>query len=263
MVCDVGQGEAVLIRAGPRAAVVVDTGPDPAAMSRCLAGAGVVIVPLLILTHFHADHFGGFEAVLGGTAVAQVWHGPQPSPVANAAAVSTALDRAGVPARAAWTGDTFVSGDVSVEVLWPYRVLDPVGAAGGDGTAINDASLAMRLQLPGLSLLCLGDLEVASQEQLLDRTRPAALDADVSTVAHHGSGVQVPALYQAVSPRLAVASAAADNEYGHPNPLTMAMVSATGSRVVSTATSGWVSMRVDGSGIEVSTARGAAAGVAS
>ncbi|GAE73835.1 hydrolase [Cutibacterium acnes JCM 18916] len=35
-ICDVGQGSAALVRAGPHEAVVVDTGPDPHRLSRCL-----------------------------------------------------------------------------------------------------------------------------------------------------------------------------------------------------------------------------------
>ena len=48
----------------PRSAVVVDSGPDPAAMRRCLDRLGISRVPLLILTHFHADHVDGLDGVL-------------------------------------------------------------------------------------------------------------------------------------------------------------------------------------------------------
>ena len=47
-----------------RAAVVIDTGPDAAAMRRCLDQLRVAVVPLLILTHFHADHVDGLSGVL-------------------------------------------------------------------------------------------------------------------------------------------------------------------------------------------------------
>ena len=45
----------------PGAGVVVDAGPDPTAVDRCLAGSGCVEVPLLVLTHFHADHVDGLR----------------------------------------------------------------------------------------------------------------------------------------------------------------------------------------------------------
>ncbi|MCW2943570.1 MAG: internalization-related competence protein ComEC/Rec2, partial [Actinoallomurus sp.] len=53
--CDVGQGDGLALFAGPGQAVVVDTGPDPRPMDRCLRDLRIGSVPLLVLTHPHAD----------------------------------------------------------------------------------------------------------------------------------------------------------------------------------------------------------------
>ena len=39
--------------------MVVDTGPDPPAMDACLDRLGVRALPVVVLTHFHADHVDG------------------------------------------------------------------------------------------------------------------------------------------------------------------------------------------------------------
>ncbi|OEV19857.1 hypothetical protein AN220_28260, partial [Streptomyces nanshensis] len=62
--CDVGQGDALVLaldgeRGGAAGAVVVDAGPEPDAVDRCLRDLGVRSVPLVVLTHFHADHVAG------------------------------------------------------------------------------------------------------------------------------------------------------------------------------------------------------------
>ncbi|NIS28784.1 MAG: MBL fold metallo-hydrolase, partial [Actinobacteria bacterium] len=57
--CPVGQGDAFVIATGDGAAMVVDAGPDPGAVDRCLDDLGVNHVPLLVLTHFHRDHVDG------------------------------------------------------------------------------------------------------------------------------------------------------------------------------------------------------------
>ena len=62
--CDVGQGDALVLNAGRGSAVVVDAGPDPVAVDQCLDRLGVSRIPLLVLTHFHADHVGGVAGVL-------------------------------------------------------------------------------------------------------------------------------------------------------------------------------------------------------
>ncbi|MEJ7704554.1 MAG: MBL fold metallo-hydrolase [Geodermatophilaceae bacterium] len=76
--CDVGQGDALVVNAGPQAALVFDTGPEPAAVDSCLRDLGVRRVPLLVLTHMHADHVDGLEGVLRGRSVGVIEIGPRP-----------------------------------------------------------------------------------------------------------------------------------------------------------------------------------------
>ena len=66
VMCDVGQGDAAVVRVAPHTAIVVDTGPEPAALSHCLDQLGVRHTPLVVLTHYHADHVGGLDAILTG-----------------------------------------------------------------------------------------------------------------------------------------------------------------------------------------------------
>ncbi|MGY2007796.1 ComEC/Rec2 family competence protein [Nocardia gipuzkoensis] len=67
--CDVGQGDGLALAVGPGAAVVIDVGPDPRPMRTCLDRLRISRVPLLILTHPHADHIGGLTGALHGRAV--------------------------------------------------------------------------------------------------------------------------------------------------------------------------------------------------
>ncbi|MGW5319832.1 ComEC/Rec2 family competence protein [Nocardia thailandica] len=62
--CDVGQGDAFAVSTGPGSAVVIDVGPDPRPVRRCLDRLGIDHVPLLVLTHPHADHIAGLEGAL-------------------------------------------------------------------------------------------------------------------------------------------------------------------------------------------------------
>lgn len=252
VVCDVGQGEALLVRAGPDAAVVVDTGLEPAPLGTCLDAAGVDQVPLVVLTHFHADHVGGVAGLLDTAPVAAVWHGPSSAP--GAADTLATLERGGVPADEVGPGHSAAVAALRIQVLWPSRVLDPAGVAAGDGTAVNDAGLVVRIDGPGPSVLALGDAETGAQVQLA-RLEPDLLAADVTTIAHHGSRTQVPGLYARIGADLAVASAGVDNPYGHPAPEAMAAVSATGAHVVTTAEVGGVAVSLRGGLLHLSTAR--------
>ena len=85
--CDVGQGDALVIPVGGGAAVVVDAGPDPLPVDGCLRRLGVRAVPLLVLTHFHADHIGGLAGVLRQRTVGQVLGPDFAEPASGPAAV--------------------------------------------------------------------------------------------------------------------------------------------------------------------------------
>src|SRR5680860_1587473 len=70
--CDVGQGDGLVVNAGEGRAVVVDAGPDPALIDRCLDRLDVESVPVVVLTHFPADHIDGLPGVLEDRAVGEI-----------------------------------------------------------------------------------------------------------------------------------------------------------------------------------------------
>src|SRR5699024_11363917 len=79
-VCAIGQGDAVLLRgsAGSEPTVLIDTGPDPAALTDCLNRLQVTRIDLLVLSHPHQDHIGGNTALTGPRAPAEQWNCPIP-----------------------------------------------------------------------------------------------------------------------------------------------------------------------------------------
>jgi competence protein ComEC len=135
--CDVGQGDATVLEAGPREAVDVDAGPDPAAVDRCLRRLGVTRVPLLVLSHFHADHVEGVPGVLRGRTVSAVVVSPLVEPPGEEHRVLRWLGDACTSWRVAAPGDRWTVGDVRLRVLWPTRILR------GQGSDPNNASVAM------------------------------------------------------------------------------------------------------------------------
>ncbi|KES05642.1 membrane protein [Streptomyces toyocaensis] len=229
VMCDVGQGDAVVLAAGPRSGVVVDTGPDPALVDRCLRSLGVTRVPLVVLTHFHADHVAGLPGVLRGREVGAIQATTLEEPAEQAAFVRRLAAARHVPVTQAAAGEVRRAGGLSWEVVWP-----PPGvhlAAEGP----NDASVAMLVRTAGLRLLLLGDLEPPAQRALA--RSPAArrlTGVDVLKVAHHGSAHQDPDLLRRAAPRLALISTGEDNTYGHPAPGTVAALRAGGATVLRT-----------------------------
>ena len=213
-VCDVGQGDAVVVSVAPRTAIVVDAGPDPDLVDRCLDRLGIAVVPLLVLTHFHADHVAGLPGVLRGRTVGAVEASPMLDPPDAVEAVERTAGERGIPVTAAPYGVTRQYGDVTLQVLWPDL---PTPVAGpGDGSAANDASVVLLVESHGIRMLLTGDVEPPGQARLA--TSLPGLDLDVLKVPHHGSRYQDTDWLRSLDAELAVVSVGADNDYGHPDP---------------------------------------------
>ncbi|WP_238332433.1 ComEC/Rec2 family competence protein [Kribbella jejuensis] len=242
VVCDVGQGDGLVLRAGDGTAVVVDTGPDPAAMDRCLKELGVKYIPVVVLSHFHADHVGGLAGVLNGRKVGEIEVTPYFSPRAEYARVVELAAQHRVPVRTVAFHEQRAVGQVSWTTLWPATVpaLPPPGTSSAtstdEGSPENNASIAMMVEVAGLRILLTGDLEPESQRAVL--ATGVDLHADVLKVPHHGSAQQDPAFIAAANARLAVISAGRDNDYGHPAPRTLDLLSHDTVRTATTNVSG-------------------------
>ncbi len=221
--CDVGQGDAVLVRDGD-AVALVDTGPEPAALEDCLADLGVDRIELLVLTHFDLDHVGGVAAVIGRTT--EVLHQPLTDPAD--ASVLTDLEAGGARLSPTTAGRTGALGRIPWEALWPPP--DEPRWTGNDGSVVIEFG-------GGVDAILLGDLGADSELALLADGR-VGRDYAIVKVAHHGSADQYPALYERIHARLALVSAGADNDYGHPTRTALALLEQAGTAVARTDLAG-------------------------
>lgn len=228
--CDVGQGDGLALEVAPGAALVVDTGPDPELMDGCLDTLHVRDIPLLVLTHFHADHVDGIAGATGGRHVGAIWTTRLQDPPAGVAAVSAAAAEAGVVPTPAPYGATVTLGDVTLQVLWPLSGSPTTGP--GDGSTANAASVVFLARAHGLSLLLTGDVEPDGQRAIAEAL--PGLQVDVLKVPHHGSRYQDEDWLLSLHPKVALTSVGADNDYGHPAASTLDPLSQEGVQVYRT-----------------------------
>ncbi|HJQ48475.1 MAG TPA: ComEC/Rec2 family competence protein [Amycolatopsis sp.] len=234
--CDVGQGDAVVLAtAEPGRAVLIDTGPEPGPVDECLDRLGVHRVPLVILSHLHADHIGGLDSVFDGRAVGAVAVGPGRMPAwawRQAAAIAT---RHGVPLLELELARRLEFPGLSLEVIGP-RYVTARQDDDADGTRINNTSVVLRAATSAGRVLLSGDIEVQAQGDLLGSDTD--LRAEVLKVPHHGSRFSLRPFLAAVAPRLALISVGAGNTYGHPARSTVDSLVADGALVARTDTDG-------------------------
>jgi competence protein ComEC len=204
--CDIGQGDAMVINLKQHRAIVIDVGPDPQLIDRCLRQLGVREIPLLILTHIHADHVGGLAGAGKNRKIGTTWYGD------------------------VFAGTRATIEDVKIEVKWPDRA--------GEYTP-NDSSIAVLITSPDFTLFAAGDIEPPVQSQLVSRIG----EVDIYKVAHHGSRFQDLDLMRELSPQIAVISVGATNTYGHPAPATISALTQLGAKVLRTDMDGAVAIK--------------------
>lgn len=239
--CAVGQGDGLILNAGDGEALVVDTGPDPDLMERCLDGLAIDRVPVVVLTHFHADHIDGLPGVLAERDVGEVEVTGLQDPAAGASEVAARARTASVPVRVPAYGEVRHLGGLTWQVVGPSRGLDGAGEGEGGSTA-NNASVVLLVVTHGVRILLTGDIEPEAQ-RLMGRAI-AELEVDVLKVPHHGSRYQDSAFLTSMGARLAVISVGEENDYGHPSPETIAMLQHAGMLVRRTDRDGDVAVVV-------------------
>jgi competence protein ComEC len=241
--CDIGQGDAVLVRSAGLVALV-DTGPEPEPLAACLDTLGIARIDLLVLSHFDLDHVGGTDAVVGRVERAIV--GPSAEAVDDRLLAD--LSAGGAHVERAGRGLEGVLGELRWRVLWPRARLGGVEPG-------NDASVTVVFDPVGdCATGCLGSLflgDLGERAQALVLAAGGVEHVDVVKVAHHGSADQSSRLYERARATVGVISVGADNDYGHPTDRLLDLLAAVGTTAMRTDLDGLVLLSPGGEPGEV------------
>ena len=243
--CDVGQGDATLINLGKHQAIVIDVGPDPNAIDSCLHEFRVTTVPLLVLTHFHADHVGGLAGIFRNRIIGRVRVSPLAEPEITAKFAQTILAQHHVTTNPLVAGDKLQVGSISLACVWPARLIR------GQGSDPNNASIVLTAELSGIKFVFAGDVEAPAQRAIVESG--VLGHVDVLKIAHHGSRNQDQDFARQLTPRVGLISVGRDNNYGHPAPETLLMYETLGTKLLSTDQSGDIAIRAKSGSLEVVT----------
>ncbi len=231
----VGQGDSEYIELPNGQNVLIDGGPDSSetgGLAKFLAQKNITRISHVVLTHPHADHYKGLQYVFSHLKVENFY--------------DTRMDNTGTSADEALRGQ---AKDLGVNLVYPApgdklswgpggveaKVFNscPQPVSSGDGKAINDCSITIRLAYQDTSVLFVGDTQADVEARMVE-TFGAELKSDVLKVGHHGSaGSSSDPFLAAVQPKRAYIEVG-QNNYGHPTQSALSRLQKAGASIFRT-----------------------------
>lgn len=233
---DVGQGDSALFDTNDGHQVLIDGGPDTTVLSQLSKAMPLTDkeIDLIIITHNHADHLSGINAVLERYKVDEIWISGATYDSATYKKFVALVAEKQIKTENITAGKTFTVSGLTGIALYP---LESFVARAPENP--HDASVFTYWQYGPTTAMLTGDAESEHEANML--ARGIIKHADILKVGHHGSNTSssVPFL-QAVSPKVAVISVGQDNRYGHPHQITLEHLQQLGIPVLRTDQSGTI-----------------------
>lgn len=263
VMCDVGQGDAILIIKGNKQ-VLIDGGPSSEKILSCLEQYIPFYdrtIELIVLTNTDFDHMQGLSSVVERYSVIEFVTSDGVHESEALDKFVKTLNRSEVMVELIERGDTIRVGEVSkgdgleLRVLWPPDAIAEYSAVFSDeiddtkreqilGASakrgnLNERSVVLLVLEDNKQILLMGDAgDQAEKELLLSGNLP---DIDILKVGHHGSKyASTREFLEKVKPELAVISVGSRNTYGHPTLETLERLQQIGAQVQRTDKEGTI-----------------------
>jgi competence protein ComEC len=211
---DVGQGDSEYIRLPDGRDILIDGGPD----NQVLNQLGRVMpffdteIDFLILTHPHADHVVGLNAILKKYHVKEVYLTGVLYSSPDYLAWLKEVKRQNLKIIIVKQPfDLLLAPDLTLKFLFPDVDYEHKSAV-----ELNDTSIVNQLVYKNEKILFTGDAGFTVENELLQNK--VDLRSNVLKVGHHGSAyASAEEFLNAVEPEFAVISVGAGNSFGHPS----------------------------------------------
>ena len=228
VVCDVGQGDAILV-SYKTTQMLVDGGPNSSVL-KCLGDHMPFYdrrIEVVVLTHPQADHMNGLIDVLKRYTVLQFVKELVSNDTVGYRELMKLIAKMNVVA--VYSGDEIKLGKMKFDVIWPER--------GFESKELNETAIVGKLSFGDFDALLTSDAGLIA----------LPVSADVLKVPHHGSKYGMTREWlEVVRPQLAIISVGKRNSYGHPTPEVLKLLSDQGIKMLRTDQDGTVEVVSDG-----------------
>ena len=236
---DSGNSDSILIESQGKYAVI-DAGDldDDQLMVDYLTQIGVQTIDYLIVSHFHADHFGGADSLVKTFDVGQTFVNNGNAETKVYRDFIQALSDKGLKPSVPLEGSTFSLGNGTLTFY---------NTKGGEKDE-NDNSLVILFENGNDRFLFTGDAN-----QKIERLLTDLPTVDVLKLGHHGSSTSSSESFvRQLNPSYAVATVGEGNSYGHPHIETMELLQKLEIPLYRTDEQGTIIFGSSGQGVQVS-----------
>lgn len=261
IVCDVGQGDGILIRTPNGSDILIDGGPDDSILD-CLSNHMPFWdrdIEVMILTHPHADHLTGLISVLKRYKVMHYFTENLNSSSLVYRKLQDALAKNSLTAKFNFSGDRIDFTDkTSLLTVWPQKdwlekqkLQDSQSLAKDNPSLdVNGFSVIELLSYGNFKALLTGDGGVLVEDKIANTLGKI----DVLKVPHHGSKTGMSDYFLSeISPKLAIISVGAKNRYGHPSKIALDLLTKYNIKTLETDKNGEVEVISDGKSFRIYT----------
>jgi competence protein ComEC len=259
---DVGQGEAIYIESDSGTTYLIDGGSSDVKklglyrLSPFLRSQGTDRIDYAIITHSDNDHISGLMELIEQeqikiTRLVLPYVKVKDKAYMKLEAIASEYD---IAIQYISSGDLLQDGSISMLCLHP--------SINYEASSANGYSTVLSISYGEFDMLLTGDLERDGEELLTELLQNTAkqrefvfhpvIDYDILKVAHHGSkNSTYKEFLDLIRPELSIISCGKDNSYGHPHQELLDRLKSVGSDVRTTSVGGAITIRTDGSRLEI------------
>lgn len=246
---DIGQGDAMYVRAPDGSDMLIDGGPAGYRSETPLLRELKTVMPfddkhidVLVVTNPDADHFAGFNDLLKSYTVGAVIEPGTHSDTKTYKIFESLVAEKKIPKVIARKGMRVVldkNKGIEYDVLFPDRNVSVFSR--------NDGSIVGKLVYNKKSFILTGDATSYTESLVLASNSKETLKSDVLKIGHHGSRTSTSQKFlQTVAPVYAIISAGRNNRYGHPHLEIINRLKNFGAQILGTYQNGTITCMTDG-----------------
>lgn len=211
---DVGQGDSTLIVTPKNKKILIDGGEEKTnVLFQYLLDRRINKIDYIIISHFDSDHCNGLIEIIEKMRVENIVMSKQSKESEEYKKILEIIKQKNIKVSSVKAEDKII-----IEKNLYIKILNP--AEKFEFQDLNNNAIVAKLVYKNFSMLFTGDIEKA--EESLAKKYKNELKSTILKVAHHGSKTSTSEEFlKYVEPQIALIGVGKNNEFGHPNQITI------------------------------------------